>query len=141
LITSIAAVLASVITTIAHYGMYMGSSRDDEERSVNPAFALLLMIVAPIAATLVQLAISRSREYEADASGARLCGKPMELAQALSDIENVNDQAPMPTNPAFSSMYIIRPNPGSFFTKMFSTHPPTADRIARLKAMASKMPE
>jgi heat shock protein HtpX len=138
LITSIAAVLASVVTMVAHYGMYFGSSRDQESRGVNPIFALLLAVLAPFAAMLVQLAISRSREYEADASGARLCGKPMELAHALQEIESVNQQVPMQTNPAYSSMYIIQPNPGSFFTKIFSTHPPTAERIARLEEMAQR---
>jgi len=136
LITSIAAVLASVITMMAHNLMYFGGS-SDRDRSVNPIFAIALAIVAPFAAMLVQLAISRSREYEADASGARLCGKPMELADALKDIEESSYQTPMQTNPALSSMYIIKPNP-NMFTKLFSTHPPTADRVARLQQMANK---
>jgi heat shock protein HtpX len=139
LITSIAAVLGAVITNIAHWGMYMGSSRDEENRGVNPIFAVIFMIVAPIAATLIQLAISRSREFEADASGARLCGKPLELAEALQDIETSVHQIPMQTNPALSSLYIIKPDPASLFTKLFSTHPPTAERIARLKQMAQQM--
>jgi heat shock protein HtpX len=139
LITSMAAVLGGVITNIAHWGMYMGSSRDDEQRGVNPIFAIAFAIVAPIAATLIQLAISRSREFEADASGAKLCGKPLELAEALQDIENTVHQIPMQANPALSSLYIIKPDPSSFFTKMFSTHPPTEERIARLQAMAQQM--
>jgi len=137
LITSIAAVLASVITMLAHNFMYFGSSQDERERGVNPIFALILAVVAPFAAMLVQLAISRSREFEADASGARLCGKPLELAEALQDIEDMSQRAPMQTNPALSSLYIIKPNP-SIFNKMFSTHPPTAERIARLQEMARK---
>jgi len=136
LITSIAAVLASVITMVAHYGMYWGSGRDDRDRGVNPLFAIVLMILAPFAAMLIQMAISRSREYEADASGARLCGKPLELAEALQDIEDMSRRAPMQANPAFSSLYIIKPDPMSTITKLMSTHPPTADRIARLKQMA-----
>jgi heat shock protein HtpX len=121
---------------VAHYGMYWGSGRDDRDRGVNPLFAIVLMILAPFAAMLIQMAISRSREYEADASGARLCGKPLELAEALQDIEDMSRRAPMQANPAFSSLYIIKPDPMSTITKLMSTHPPTADRIARLKQMA-----
>jgi len=137
LLCSIAACLASVITMVAHYGMYFGGgSRDDGERSVNPIFGLILAIVAPIAAMFIQLAISRSREFEADASGAKLCGKPLELAEALKDIEDVNYQRPMATNPAFSSLYIAVPNPGDMLNKLMSTHPPTEERIRRLREMA-----
>jgi heat shock protein HtpX len=136
LITSIAACLASVITMIAHWGMYFGGSSDDRERGVNPIFGLILMIVAPIAAMFIQLAISRSREYEADASGARLCGKPDELADALQDIEESAQTRPMQTNPAYSSLYIVLPNPGGMFAGLMSTHPPTAERIRRLREMA-----
>lgn len=136
LITSIAACLASVITMIAHWGMYMGNSGDERERGVNPIFGLILMIVAPIAAMFIQLAISRSREFEADASGARLCGKPDELADALQDIEQSAQTRPMQTNPAYSSLYIILPNPGGIFASLMSTHPPTEERIRRLREMA-----
>jgi len=137
LITSIAAVLASVITMVAHWGMYMGSG-DDRERGVNPIFALALMILAPIAAAIIQFAISRSREFEADAGGAHLCGNPLELADALKDIEDASYRAPMQSNPAFSSLYIMKPDPGAMMMRLFSTHPPTAERIARLEAMARK---
>jgi heat shock protein HtpX len=136
LITSIAACLASVITMIAHWGMYFGSGSNDRERGVNPIFGLILMIVAPIAAMFIQLAISRSREFEADASGARLCGKPNELADALQDIEQSAQTRPMQTNPAYSSLYIVLPNPGGMFANLMSTHPPTAERIRRLREMA-----
>jgi heat shock protein HtpX len=137
LITTIAAVMASVITMIAHFGMYMGGS-DREER--NPVFALLLIILAPIAAALINLAISRSREYEADATGARLCGDPLALASALEKIEQVTRQVPMRgANPALSSLYIMKPDPGSWFVNICSTHPPTDKRIARLKAMSEHL--
>jgi len=136
LICSIAACLASVITMIAHWGMYMGGGSNDRERGVNPIFGLILMIVAPVAALFIQMAISRSREFEADASGARLCGKPDELADALQDIEQSAQQRPMQTNPAFSSLYIVLPNPGGIFASLMSTHPPTAERIRRLREMA-----
>lgn len=138
LITSIAAVLASVITMVAHWGMYWGGGSDERERSVNPLFAIALMILAPLAATVIQLAISRSREFEADASGAHLCGNPLELADALKDIEEMSYRAPMQTNPAYSSLYIMKPNPAGMMMRLFSTHPPTAERIARLEAMAAK---
>jgi heat shock protein HtpX len=134
LISTIAAVMASVVTMIAHYGMYFGGGDDREGR--NPLFSLLLMVLAPIAATLINLAISRSREYEADATGARLCGHPLALASALSKIENVTQQVPMRSNPALSSLYIMKPDPRNWFVNIFSTHPPTADRIARLEAIA-----
>jgi heat shock protein HtpX len=137
LITSIAAMLASVITMIAHWGMYFGGG-DERERGVNPIFGLLLAILAPFAAMLVQLAISRSREFEADASGARLCGKPMELANALQDIEEMSYKAPLQTNPAYSSLYIMKPDPRAMLAGMFSTHPPTPERIRRLKQMADR---
>ncbi len=136
LISTIAAVMASVITMIAHFGMYIGGGDEREQR--NPFFAILLIILAPIAATLINLAISRSREYEADATGARICHQPLELASALSKIEQVTQQIPMRSaNPALSSLYIMKPDPRSWFVNIFSTHPPTAERIARLKAMAS----
>jgi heat shock protein HtpX len=134
LISTIAAVMASVVTMIAHYGMYFGGGDDREDR--NPFFSILLMILAPIAASLINLAISRSREYEADATGAQLCGHPLALASALSKIENVTQQVPMRSNPALSSLYIMKPDPRSWFVNIFSTHPPTAERIARLEAMA-----
>jgi heat shock protein HtpX len=136
LISTIAAVMASVVTMIAHYGMYFGGGSGDDRQSRNPIFALLLMITAPIAATLINLAISRSREYEADATGAQLCGHPLALASALSKIESVTQQVPMRSNPALSSLYIMKPDPRNWFVNIFSTHPPTAERIARLEAMA-----
>lgn len=136
LITTIAAVLASVVTMIAHWGMYLGSS--DERENRNPIFLLLLVILAPIAATLINLAISRSREFEADASGAKICGHPLALASALSKIEEMSQAAPMrAANPALSSLYIIKPDASSWFVNLFSTHPSTQERIRRLQAMAS----
>lgn len=139
LITTIAAVLASAITTIAHFGFYIGSYSDDRRQGSNPIFVLLMAILAPIAASLINLAISRSREFEADASGAELCGHPLELANALAKIEQTARAIPFQeANPALSSLFIIQPDPQSWFVKLFSTHPPTTERIARLRERAAK---
>jgi len=140
LITSMAAVLASVITMIAHWGMYLGGYRDDRESGgVNPVFAILLAVLAPFAAFLIQMAISRSREYEADRTGARLCGHPEELASALSRLEEGVQAIPdRQVNPAMSSLYIVKPNPGSRIVNLMSTHPPIEDRIRRLEEMAAR---
>ena len=141
LISTVAAVLAGVVTTIAHWGMYLGSGyRDDRDSRPNPIFMLLMMIAAPIAASLINLAISRSREYEADATGARMCGNPLALASALAKIEDLSNQIPMRSaNPALSSLYIAKPHGGSWMIDLMSTHPPMADRIKRLQEMNNQM--
>lgn len=140
LITTIAAVLASVITMIGHWGMYFGGYSQDDRQPANPIFALLMAILAPIAASLINLAISRSREFEADAAGAQLCGDPMALASALAKIDQISHAVPFTAaNPALSSLYIIKPDPQSWFVNLLSTHPPTAERIQRLREMA-RMP-
>jgi len=137
LITTIAAVMASTITFLAHNAYWFMGSRDEEGNSPNPIALILMAILAPMAAALVNLALSRSREYEADASGARICGRPLELANALAKVENASRQIPMTSlNPALSSLYITSPNPQSWFVNLLSDHPPTADRIARLRRMA-----
>ncbi len=142
LITTMAAVLASVITMIAHWGMYLGSSYDDERggRSANPVLMLLMVILAPIAAMLINLAISRAREYQADATGAKICHHPEALASALSKLESGAQAIPYPdANPALSSLYIVTPNPGAWFANLMSTHPPIEDRIRRLQEMSGQM--
>lgn len=137
LITTMAAVLASVVTMIAHFGMYMGGGDDREGGRVNPLFAILLVILAPIAASLINLAISRSREFEADATGATICGHPLALASALAKLEEGSQALPFrDANPALSSLYIVKPDPQSWFVNMFSTHPPIPERIKRLQKMA-----
>jgi heat shock protein HtpX len=137
LIATIAAVMAGVVTSIAHWASYFGSARDEEGRQMNPIFTILLMLLAPIAASLINLAISRSREFEADASGAHICGHPEALASALAKIEQTTQQVPMNNlNPALSSLFLIMPRPETWFAGLFSTHPPTAERIARLQQMA-----
>jgi heat shock protein HtpX len=142
LITTIAAVLASTVTFLAHNAYYFVGMRDDGDgnRSINPIGLILMAILAPLAATLVNLALSRSREYEADATGARLCHEPLALATALAKVEQVSQQVPMTNlNPALSSLYITSPNPQSWFVNLLSTHPPTEERIRRLQQMAANM--
>jgi heat shock protein HtpX len=146
LIASVAAMIASVIAMIASvikwgaiFG-FGGSGRDDREGGGNLIAALALAIVAPIAATIVQLAISRSREYGADATGARLSADPLALASALAKLERGNDRIPLHTlgdNPATSSLFIVAPLTGAQVASWFSTHPPIAERIRRLETMAA----
>jgi heat shock protein HtpX len=138
LITTIAAVLASVLTTIAHWGMYFGGYRDDREGGgVNPIFMILLAVLAPLAALLVQMAISRAREFEADHTGAKLCGHPEELASALARLEQgVQLNPDRETNPALAPLYIVTPNT-SWISNLLSTHPPIEERIRKLRSMGT----
>jgi heat shock protein HtpX len=140
LISSVAAVIAGAISYLAMMAQWgaifgMGRSDDDEGGGGNMIGALLLAIMAPIAAMLIQMAISRSREYAADASGAKLIGEGRPLANALQKLENYNQQAPMQVNPATAQMYIVNPLAGQSLMRLFSTHPPIEERIARLMAM------
>jgi heat shock protein HtpX len=137
LLSSIAAVLAACVTTLAHWGMYFGAGEDDRGNRANPIFLLLMAIAAPIAASMINLAISRSREYEADATGAKICGHPLALASALAKIEEQAQQIPMyDANPALSSLYIVKPVRNNWMMNLFSTHPPIPDRIKRLQEMS-----
>jgi heat shock protein HtpX len=138
LISTIAATLAGAITWLAHmaqWGALFGGRRDDEEGGSNPLVMIVFAILAPIAAMLVQLAVSRSREFQADASGARLAGRTYGLAKALEKIEVAARVEPMPATPATAHLFIVNPLTGQSFARLFSTHPPTEERIARLRAM------
>ena len=139
LISTIAATLAGAITYLAHMAqwaaMFGGRSSSDEEGGVNPVAAILMAILAPIAAMLVQMAVSRSREYQADATGARIAGKPWGLAKALEKLEMAQQVTPMNANPATAHLFIVNPLSGRSLMNLFSTHPPLEDRIARLRAM------
>jgi heat shock protein HtpX len=140
---TIAATLAGVITYLAHMAQWAaifgGGRRDDEEGSGGGLFgALLMAILAPIAAMLIQLAISRAREYQADASGARLAGRPWGLAKALEKLEMASKVAPMNATPATAHLFIVNPLRGEGLMTLFSTHPPVQERIARLRAMATR---
>lgn len=139
LISTIAAALAGAITLLvrmAYWASWFGWSRDDEEGG-HPLVALLMLIFAPLAALIIQLAISRSREYKADADGARMTGNPLGLAEALRKLAWAVEQRPMvEANPATSHMFIVHPFRGGGLLTLFSTHPPIEERIARLEAMA-----
>jgi len=140
LISTIAATLAGAITYLAHMAqwaaMFGGRSRDDEEGGSNPIAMILLAILAPIAAMLVQMAVSRSREFQADATGARVAGKPWGLAKALEKLQMANEAVPMANaTPATAHLFIVNPLSGQTLMRLFSTHPPLEERIARLRAM------
>jgi heat shock protein HtpX len=139
LISTVAATLAGVIVMLARMAMWMpflgGGSRDDEDRGGGALGVLFLAILAPIAATLIQLAISRSREFQADETGAQLTHKPNALASALQKLEVGAHRLPMNANPATSHLFIVNPLSGQALFKLFSTHPPIEERIARLRAM------
>ena len=134
LISSIAATLGAAISFIAHFGLYFGGSRDRE--GPGPIAAIATMLLAPFAAMLIQFAVSRSREFVADRTGAQIVGSPVGLAQALKRIEAGVKQIPMDANPATAHMFILSPLSGrGGFSKLFSTHPPTQARVDALMRM------
>lgn len=135
LISSVAATIAGAITMLARMAFWFGGSRDDDRQGGNPIVALAMLILAPIAAMLIQMAISRSREYGADATGAHFTGNPYALASALKKLEQWSQRIPMQASPSTAHLYIVKPLLGMNFGNLFSTHPPTADRIARLTGM------
>ena len=135
LISSVAGMLAAAITMLARMAFWFGGSRDDDNRGGGMAGALLMMILAPIAAMLIQMAISRSREYDADAASAKYVGSPYPLIGGLQKLETWSKRIPMDASPATAHMFIIKPFTGQSMMRLFSTHPSTEDRIARLQAM------
>jgi heat shock protein HtpX len=139
LISSVAGALASVIVFLANFAWLIPIGRSDDDEGPGIFGMLLLMILGPLAATLIQLAVSRSREYEADAAGARLTGDPMALASALRKLDAGTKQLPLPPEPRLetaSHMMIANPFRPGDASRLFSTHPPMAERIARLEEMA-----
>ena len=134
LISSVAAMIAGTITFVARMAFWFGGSRDDEDRG-SPVAAIAMMILAPIAAMLIQMAISRSREYDADAASAKYTGSPYPLIGGLKKLESWSKQIPMNATPSTAHMFIIKPFTGQSFMKLFSTHPSTEDRIARLQEL------
>ena len=143
LIMTIAATLAGAIGMLASFGGMMGGGRDADGRPlVNPVVAIAAMILAPMAAMLVQMAISRGREYEADRMGAEISGQPLWLASALAKLHAGAQQIPnraAEANPATAHMYIANPLSAGGMASLFSTHPPMEERIARLEAMAGQV--
>ena len=132
LISSVAATIAAAIMMASRMAMFVGGGRDDREGGSNPIALLAMMILAPIAAMLIQAAISRSREFSADAGGAGIAGNPHGLADALRKIDAVSKRVPMNANPATAHMFIVKPFSGQGLMSLFSTHPPTEARIRAL---------
>jgi len=146
LISTIAATIVGAISYLAQMAQWSlfwgGFERDDDRDSFNPLALIGLIvgiIVIPLAATLIQLAISRSREFIADETGARLIRNPLALASALEKLEVWNRAYPFDVNPAKAQMFIVNPLSGKSFLKLFSTHPPIEERVARLRALASEL--
>ena len=141
LLMTITATIAGAISMVAQFGMFFGGNRDNNH---GPGIigSIAMMILAPLGAMLVQMAISRTREYAADDLGARICGQPMWLASALSKIENAAQQVPnmeAERNPATAHMFIINPLSGHGVDNLFATHPSTENRIAALQQLAAEM--
>jgi len=142
LISTIAATLAGAVMMLARMGQFAamfggGRSSDDEGGNGGAGILglLVMAIVAPIAAMLIQMAVSRAREYQADATGAKISRKPGALADALEKLERASQALPMEASPATAHMFIVNPLSGSGLLNLFSTHPPVAERVARLRAM------
>jgi heat shock protein HtpX len=136
LTSSVAATIAAAITFLARMAFWFGGSRDDDEDRGSGWAGLIMLILAPIAAMLIQMAISRTREYAADQTSAEVTHNPNELISALGKLETWSKRIPMSdVNPATAHLFIIKPFSGQSFMRMFSTHPATEDRIARLRAM------
>ncbi len=141
LIMTITATIAGALGMLAQFAFFLGGNRDDRNSPLGPIGAILVMILAPIGAMLVQMAISRTREYEADRLGAAICGNPLWLASALEKLEyaagRVDNEA-AEANPATAHLFIVNPLHGRGADSLFSTHPNTRNRVARLRAMAEE---
>ncbi|TFW70164.1 protease HtpX [Methylotenera oryzisoli] len=142
LTSTISATVAGAIASIAQFGMMFGGGRNEQgERNMNPIVGLLVMLLAPLAASLIQMAISRAREFEADKAGAAISGDPRALASALQKIHHYAHQVTNQTaeaHPETAQMMIINPLSGVSFDRLFSTHPSTEERVSRLMAMADR---
>lgn len=138
LISSVAATIAGAITILARMAFFFGPRGDDEEEGGGWS-GILMLILAPIAAMLIQMAISRTREYDADEASAHYTGDPSELISALQKLETWSQRIPMDASPATAHLFIIKPFSGAALMRLFSTHPPTEDRIRRLEAMRREL--
>lgn len=139
LIMTVAASLAGAIGNLAQYAMFFGGRSSDDDEGPNPLAGIVGVLIAMIAAPMIQMAISRSREFLADEAGARLTSDPLALASALRKIENWSQQIPMHAgSPATAHLFIINPFAGGGLTKLFSTHPSTQERVERLEALARR---
>lgn len=135
LISSVAAMIAAAITMLARMAFWFGPRGDSDDNRGSMWGGLLMMILAPIAAMVIQMAISRSREYDADAASAKYVGSPYPLINGLEKLDTWSKRIPMDASPATAHMFIIKPFTGQSIMRLFSTHPSTEDRIARLQAM------
>ncbi len=135
LTSSVAATLAGAIMFASRLGFFFGGGGDDRDREGGGIGALLMLILAPIAAFLIQMAISRSREYDADAASAKFTGTPYELISGLQKLESWSKRIPMAATPSTAHLFIIKPRTGAFLQSLWSTHPATEDRIRRLQEM------
>lgn len=135
LISSVAATIATAITFLARMAFFFGGARGDDDEGANPFTGLLMLILAPIAALLIQMAISRTREYAADASAAKYTGSPDGLINGLRKLETWSKRIPMDASPAHEHMFIVKPFSGRAMMRLFSTHPATEERIARLEKL------
>jgi heat shock protein HtpX len=142
LISTIAATFAGAISMLGsmlQWGAMFGAGRGDDDEGGGLVGSLAMAIIAPIAAMIIQMAVSRSREYLADEAGAKICGRPLALAGALRKLDNASRMLPMQdARPATAHMFIVNPLTGGALMNLFSTHPPMEERIARLEAMAGK---
>ena len=140
LISTVAATIAAAISFLAQMAQWAmifgGGNRGDDDEGGSPVAAFVMMIVGPIAAMIIQMAISRSREYVADEGGARIAGNPRYLASALRKLQAAAKQIPMDANPSTSHLFIVNPLSGGGLLKLFSTHPPIEERISRLESMS-----
>jgi len=143
LISTIAATFAGAISMLGsmlQWGAILGGGRSDDEEGGGLLGSLALAFIAPIAAVLIQMAVSRSREFLADEAGAKICGKPLALASALNKLQQVSQRKPMrEATPSTAHMFIVNPLSGGSMLKLFSTHPPMEERIARLEALQAKV--
>ncbi|HEY4719657.1 MAG TPA: zinc metalloprotease HtpX [Candidatus Methylomirabilis sp.] len=138
LISAVAATLAGVIMILAdmaRWAMFFGGTRDDDDRGGGALGLIVMAVLAPIAAVLIQMAISRTREFLADATGARLTRKPLVLASALERLHAAAEHMPLNANPATSHLFIVNPLSGRSFLRLFSTHPPIEERVKRLRTL------
>lgn len=140
LTSTIAACMANAISTLAQWGMFLGGGRDEEGESRNPIASILVMLLAPLAAMVIQMAVSRSREYVADKDGGALCGNPNALADALLKIQAYANHRVMPNaTEATAHMFIVNPFSGANLKNLFSTHPSTEERVQLLRQQAREM--
>jgi heat shock protein HtpX len=138
LISSVAATIASAITFLSRMVFFFGPRERDDEDGGSAWGGLLMMILAPIAALLIQMAISRTREYDADEASAKYTGRPQELVSALQKLELYSHRIPMDATPSTAHLFIVQPFTGEALQKLFSTHPSTQDRIARLHQLMGR---